>query len=355
MTGASTMRIAPLLDGLLARGLLPDPALRFGIRRLLTARLRGERGNGSVDAFASRLRESPVATHTDDANRQHYEVPTAFFREVLGPRLKYSASYWPDGVGGLAAAEEAMLRLTAERAGVEDGQSVLELGCGWGSLTLWFLEHHPALRLTAVTSSASQRDFVMGEAEDRRVAERLEVIVSDVRDLAPDRFSGGFDRVVSVEMFEHLRNWPAMLERIAGWLRPDGRVFLHVFCHRELAYPFEAEGASDWMARHFFSGGLMPSFDLLDHFDEHLEVEARWAVDGTHYARTAEAWLFNQDRHRERILPILEATYGPEDRDRWWHYWRLFFLACAELFAYDGGSEWMVGHYRLRPAATGRP
>lgn len=348
-----------VVDALLAQGVLPDPVLRFAIRRLLAARLRHERPEdeaarrAAVDRFAATLRASPVATHTEAANRQHYEVPTELFRQVLGPRLKYSSCLWPEGVESLAAAEEAMLALTAERAGIEDGQRVLELGCGWGSLTLWLAERHPALTIEGVTSSRSQRDFVLERARRLGVAERVTVRVADVRELGDDAFGRRFDRVVSVEMFEHLRNWPAMLERIASWLEPDGRLFLHVFCHRDTAYPFEAEGPSDWMARHFFSGGLMPSADLLDRFSEHLEIESRWLVDGTHYARTAEAWLENQDRHRHAILPILERTYGAPDRDRWWHYWRLFFLACAELFAYRGGSEWQVAHYRLRPRIVG--
>ena len=343
------------LDGLLARGVLPDPVLRFGIRRLLAARLRKERPEtpgereAAVDRLAEELSASPVATHTREANEQHYEVPTELFRKVLGPHLKYSACLWPEGVSSLGEAEEAMLALTTERAGIEDGQEVLELGCGWGSLTLWLLERHPGLRLTAVTSSTTQRGFVVERAEERGLADRLEVVVSDVRELEAGRFRGRFDRVVSVEMFEHLRNWPRMLERIAGWLAPDGRAFLHVFCHREIGYPFEEEGASDWMTRHFFTGGLMPAADLLDRFDSHLTIEERWLVDGTHYAKTAEAWLRNQDAHEAEILPILERTYGPENRDRWWHYWRLFFLACAELFAYRNGQQWMVAHYRLRP------
>jgi cyclopropane-fatty-acyl-phospholipid synthase len=360
MSGRLLRRAAELPDALVARGALPDPLLRFAIRRLLGARLRRERPRAeeartaAVDRLADELGRSPVATHTTDANRQHYEVPTAFFERVLGPRLKYSSCLWPSGVETLADAEEAMLRLTASRARLEEGQAVLELGCGWGSLTLWMLERFTDLSVTAVTSSRTQRDFVFERARELGAGDRLEVLVTDVRNLGSERLRDRFDRVVSVEMFEHLRNWPAMLERIAAWLRPGGRAFLHVFCHREIGYPFEDAGASDWMARHFFSGGLMPAAGLIDRFRDHLEVEDRWLVGGEHYARTAEAWLRNQDADREAILPILEATYGAADRDRWWHYWRLFFLACAELFAYRGGDEWMVAHYRLRRAARSR-
>ena len=350
------------LDAVLARDLLPDAAIRFGIRRLLKARLRREPLGDAValeslkQDFVGMLEASPLALHTDDANTQHYEVPTEFFQRVLGKRLKYSSCYFGNGDSGaeaatvdgdlsdaLDAAEEAMLHLTVQRAELADGQDILELGCGWGSLTLYMAERFPGARILAVSNSATQKEFIDHRARELGL-DNLEVRTVDMRHLDLER---RFDRVVSVEMFEHMRNYRLLLQRVASWLRPDGKAFVHIFCHRVLAYVFETQGPTDWMGRYFFTGGLMPSADLLSRFDDALQVEAQWEVNGQHYQMTSEAWLHNMDRQKEAILPILAGVYGAEQQRRWWVYWRVFFLACAELFGFQGGREWLVGHYRL--------
>lgn len=332
------------------RGLVPDPLVRLGIRRLLTAKLATER-RGGLDAQRARrtrllaaMQDSAIALHTAAANQQHYELPPAFFEAVLGARLKYSSGYWPEGVETLDASEEAMLALTCERAALTDGQRVLELGCGWGSLSLWMAERYPASHITAVSNSAPQRRFIEARAAAAGIT-NLEVLTTDMNTFEP---SGRYDRIVSVEMFEHMRNWPQLLDRVAGWLEPEGTLFLHVFCHRELPYFYEVDGRSDWMARHFFTGGLMPSEDLIRDCARQLRVEQQWRVPGTHYARTCFAWLARQDAQRDALLPLFAEVYGARDAARWFERWRLFFLACGELFDYAAGSEWFVTHVRLQ-------
>jgi len=323
------------------RGLVPLSGLRLGVRRLVRQRLRDAANGPDVESFARELAASPVALSTDKANEQHYEVPPELFQIALGPRLKYSGAYWPEGVDTLEAAEVAMLDLTCERALLEDGQDVLELGCGWGSLTLHMARRFPNSRITAVSNSAPQRRFI-----EARAPSNVRVITDDMNDL---ELSDRFDRVVSVEMFEHMRNYRELLRRIRGWMRGDGRLFVHIFCHRSHAYPYETEGADNWMGRHFFTGGIMPSLDLLPRFDEHLGVEAQWEVDGTHYGRTARAWRENLESRREEAMCVLRETYGEREAARWFQRWRLFFLGCEELFDFRGGSEWLVAHYRFAP------
>jgi len=331
------------------RGWVPDAITRIGIRRLCRARLREEQATDPAQArqryrdLLAGLRASPVAIHTDAANAQHYELPPRFFQLCLGPRLKYSCCLYPRGDESLDEAEELMLRLYGERAGLDDGQDILELGCGWGSLTLWMAERYPAARIVAVSNSAPQREFIERQCRERGLR-NVEVLTRDVNQLALER---RFDRVVSIEMFEHMRNYETLLGRIAGWLRPGGKLFVHIFCHRELMYPYQAEGEDNWMGRYFFTGGLMPAADTLLQFQRDLRIEEQWLLPGTHYQRTAEHWLRNQDRHRDAVLEVLSAAYGRGDARLWNQRWRMFWMACAELFGYRGGTEWMVAHYRF--------
>jgi cyclopropane-fatty-acyl-phospholipid synthase len=328
------------------RGLVPDRLIRLGIRRLLKARLAEMHAGATDDAAettAAFLREMGAATLaplSEKANEQHYEVPAAFFGKVLGLHRKYSSCYWPEGVETLDAAEAAALEATCERAGLADGQEVLELGCGWGSLTLWMAAKYPHSRITALSNSHSQRAHIEAEAE-RRGLSNVKVVTCDINVFdTPARF----DRVVSVEMFEHLRNWPQAFANVARWLRADGRFFMHVFAYRGAPYPFVERDASDWMSRHFFSGGMMPSDDLALHCQDDLRVMRQWRWNGTHYQRTSEAWLRNMDERREALMPLFRQTYGHE-ADVWWTRWRLFFLSVAELFGYDEGQCWWVSHY----------
>jgi cyclopropane-fatty-acyl-phospholipid synthase len=338
-----------LMIDLLELGLLPDAVIRRGIRLLLKKRLQDEyHGYTEVERqrqreFFALLRKSPLAVATDAANSQHYELPPAFFSQVLGPRLKYSSCLYPIGINSLAAAEEAMLAESCHRAGLIDGMNILELGCGWGSLTLWMAEQYPNACITAVSNSAQQREFIQSVCLDKGFS-NVRNITADMNVFTTEEI---FDRVISVEMFEHMRNYAELLRRIAGWLKPEGRLFVHIFCHRELAYFFETEGEENWMGRYFFTGGIMPSDHLLFYFNNHLLVEDHWRVNGCHYQQTCEDWLKLHDAKREQIMPILQEAYGAES-ELWFQRWRVFFMACSELFGYNNGNEWFVGHYLMR-------
>ncbi|MEO6005584.1 MAG: cyclopropane-fatty-acyl-phospholipid synthase family protein [Opitutus sp.] len=331
-----------MIDSLLEKDLLPDWLVRIGIRRLLAQRIREESARYSAPGYVADLKRRAIAEQTDAANEQHYEVPTRFYQLCLGRRLKYSGCLYTKGTETLDEAEAAMLALYVERAQLADGQHILELGCGWGSFSLYLAERFPHAHITGVSNSATQKEFIDAEAE-RRGLRNLRIVTCDINvfELAPRQF----DRVVSIEMFEHLKNYQKLLRQVARWLKPTGKLFVHIFTHRQLSYHFVAEGPSDWMSRYFFTGGQMPAHDLLPKFDEDLQLVTDWTVDGTHYQRTAEHWLKNMDAHRDQILPLFSATYGAADARKWWAYWRTFYLSCAELWGYRGGREWQVSHY----------
>ena len=341
-----------LEDKVLATGLLPDRLLR----RVILSRVKGlemsfdgltgqeqaEREAALMAGFES----GPITINADDANRQHYELPPEFFQLVLGSRCKYSCCYWPQGVTRLAEAEEDMLELTAERAGLGDGQHILDLGCGWGSLALWAAERYPRSKVLAMSNSQAQGRFIERLREERGLG-NLEVVTAEVGAFAPRE---RFDRVVSVEMFEHVRNHRALMERVAGWLRPEGRLFVHVFCHRRYLYAFEPDEGGGWMTQHFFSGGIMPSWDYLARYQANLILLDRWQVDGRHYSLTLRAWLENLDRRREQVMPLLQSIYGHDRARLWFSYWRIFFMACEQTFALDSGRAYFVGHYLFSKA-----
>lgn len=343
-------RAGPGLLGLAERGWLPDALIRAGIRRLCERRLREEGADGQeaaaerFNSFLAQLKRSPLAIETAAANAQHYELPALFFQQVLGPRLKYSCAYYRSSSDSLAQAEDTMLALCAERAELADGQDILELGCGWGSMTLWMAEHYPGSRITAVSNSASQRKFIEQQCVDRGIR-NVRVITQDVNRL--ELPESAYDRCVAIEILEHLRNYEELFHRMSLWLRADGKLFAHLFANRVLMYPFETKGEDNWLGRHFFTGGVMPAADTLLWFQRDLNIERVWRVPGTHYERTANDWLANHDRRRREVMQVMADTYGSEKAALWFQRWRIFWMACAELFGYDEGREWFVAHYRF--------
>jgi cyclopropane-fatty-acyl-phospholipid synthase len=339
---------------LIERGYVPEPIVRSMIRKLIGIRFEGlnqgsseEQRTRSNKFLEHASEEVQLALDTDKANEQHYEVPAEFFELVLGPHKKYSSCFFGEGNEDLGQAEADALSITCQRAGIQNGMSILELGCGWGSLTLWMAEHYPDSAIVAVSNSTSQREFIVSEARRRGVDGKLQVLTCDINNLRLDQT---FDRIVSIEMFEHVRNHRILLERISRWLTEDGQLFVHVFCHRQFAYPFETQGAANWMGRHFFSGGMMPSRDLFERYDEHLRVTSQWTWNGLHYQKTANAWARNLHRNRKSAMAIFRQTYGAGEELKWYMRWKVFFLACAELFGYRDGNEWHVQHYLFEQA-----
>lgn len=336
-----------LID-LCENGLVPDVLTRYGIRQLCRQRLVEENINDIEKAdlrfrrMLEELRQSPIAIETAAANEQHYEIPTRFFQLCLGKRLKYSSCFYKTGDETLDEAEVAMLGIYSERAELKDGQHILELGCGWGSLTLWMAEKYPNANITAVSNSATQRMHIEAVCRERGW-QHVKVITCDVNTLELD--ANQFDRVVSVEMFEHMRNYQTLLNRISKWMKPEAKLFVHIFCHRYVMYPFETDGDDNWMGKYFFTGGIMPSADTLLHFQQDMSIQQRWLVSGEHYEKTSNHWLANQDANREEIMQIMKNTYGEKDAKRWFNRWRMFWLSCAELFGLEDGNEWLVAHY----------
>lgn len=332
------------------RGWMHDKLTRWGIRHLCSKRLQQVRREGAAEVqlkdFILNAVEGPVAPLADKANEQHYEIPAEFFELVLGERKKYSCCSY-EQAETLDEAEIESLTATCEHAELVDGMKILELGCGWGSLTLWMAEHYPNSEITAVSNSASQREFILRQAQVRGIAANLTVITADMNDFNTNE---SFDRVVSVEMFEHMRNHQELLSRISGWLKPDGKLFVHIFCNKEFTYPFETEGASNWMGRYFFTGGIMPGENLFSHYKQDLEIERQWKWNGAHYEKTSNDWLKNLDSNYHQVLDVMERVYGRGDAKRWLNRWRVFFMACAELFGMENGNQWYVAHYLFRPS-----
>ncbi|MFY9307970.1 MAG: class I SAM-dependent methyltransferase [Bacteroidia bacterium] len=334
-------------NSLLEKDNIPDFIIRKGIRNLLKQRLEQE-NKGNTEAqqahfmrLIEELKNSPIAINTADANEQHYEVPTQFYQYCLGKHLKYSSGYWKEGVTDIDTSEKDMLELTCQRAELQDGQQVLELGCGWGSLSLFMAAKYPRSSFTVVSNSRTQKLHIDEQAKIRGI-QNLTVITVDINAFTLDKT---FDRVVSVEMFEHMRNYQLLMQKVANLLKPDGKLFVHIFTHKEYAYKFEVIDETDWMSKYFFTGGIMPSDHLLLYFNEHLIINKHWHVSGMHYSKTSEAWLQNMDKHKAEIMPLFEQTYGKENAVKWWVYWRIFYMACAELWCYNDGNEWIVSHY----------
>ena len=329
------------------KGILPDPLIRLGIKRLCGQRLSEVSALGpealeeSHQQWIDLSTVSPIAIVPEKANEQHYEVPPRFFELVLGANLKYSSGYWPKGVSSLDESEHEMLKITCERAGLVDGQDILELGCGWGSLTCFMAQNFPNSKITAVSNSKDQRNFIE-QKNDKLNLQNIKVVTADMNDFSTDE---KFDRVISIEMFEHMRNYDELLKRINGWLKQNGKLFVHIFSHKEVAYPFEDKGDGDWMAREFFSGGQMPSHRLLMSFPDRMKIEKDWRVSGTHYEKTSLAWLRKMDTNKIEVLELFKTTYGKKDASIWFQRWRIFFMSCEVLFGFNEGSEWGVSHY----------
>ena len=329
------------------KGILPDRLIRYGIRNLCRKRLDWgiEMDDQAFEEhhhyWVEKLKQSPIALVPEKANEQHYEVPPDFFEQVLGKHLKYSSGYWPNGIDTLDQSEKAMLEITCQRADLKDGMNILELGSGWGSLTCFMAKLLPNATITTVSNSENQGIYIQNRCRKSKI-KNIKVITADMNDF---KTVDVFDRAVSVEMFEHMRNYQELLRRIHSFLKPEGKLFVHIFSHKFLVYPFEDNGPGDWMSREFFSGGLMPSHRLFLHFQKDLNIEKVWRISGTHYSQTSWAWLDKMDQHKAYIIDIFSKTYGYKNAKIWWQRWRIFFMSCAELFGINHGNEWGVSHY----------
>ncbi|MCW9046522.1 MAG: cyclopropane-fatty-acyl-phospholipid synthase family protein [Gammaproteobacteria bacterium] len=334
------------------QGYVPDTIVRKGIRRLLKQRLLEINADDAEVStqykylFIEAMKQSPIALSPEKANEQHYEVPAEFYDLVLGEHNKYSCCYWDETTKDLTQAEDKALQITCNHADLENGQSILELGCGWGSLTLWMAQYYPLSQITAVSNSHSQKEFILKKA-DALGLKNIQVITCDMNDFNTIE---KFDRVVSVEMFEHMRNWEQLYKQVSTWLKDDGKFFKHVFSHRQVPYSFEVKDSSDWMSEYFFTGGMMPCDDLPLHFQQHLNINKSWTWSGEHYEKTSNAWLERMDKNKQVLKPVFKKAYGDDQANLWWVRWRLFFMACAELFAYDNGQQWHVTHYLFNKA-----
>lgn len=338
---------------LLATDLVPEPIIRFGIRRMLAQKLREEASPSAaaeqqkIASFVQELQNMPIAVETDAANKQHYEVPTAFYQLVLGPRLKYSCALWSDETKTLEQAEIAMLDLYIERAGIANGQTILELGCGWGSLSLYLAERFPESRVTGLSNSATQKQFIDSRAKELGLT-NLTILTANIVHFDTTE---KFDRILSIEMFEHMKNYKLLLSKVRRWLKDDGQLFIHIFTHKKYAYHYINRDGNDWLTEYFFTGGTMPSDDLLTYFDEDMKVDRQWVVNGKHYSRTSQEWLRNMYKNSDAVKALFRQVYGQE-YIKWYAWWKLFFLACAELWGYADGNEWIVSHYLMRPVSS---
>jgi cyclopropane fatty-acyl-phospholipid synthase-like methyltransferase len=344
------------IDSLLAKGWIPDSILRLSVRKILAKKIKNqqisdvEKRQAEFLAFIEDLKSQPIAVQTKKANEQHYELPPEFFEKILGKNLKYSCCLWPEDhikeelPPYLDQAEEDMLELSSDRAELENGQNILELGCGWGSMTFYMAEKFPDSTITAISNSRFQIEYISNMAEKRSI-KNIEVEAADINNYSTEE---KFDRIISIEMFEHMRNYQKLMQKIRKFLKKEGKLFIHIFTHHRYPFTYHDKSSSDWMARYFFSGGTMPSQDLLHYFNAGLNLEKQWAVSGCHYRKTLEAWLIKMDEKKEEIWPIFVETYGQDNAKKWWNYWRLFFISTAEFFAYNKGNEWFISHYLFK-------
>ncbi|POB13470.1 MULTISPECIES: SAM-dependent methyltransferase [Pseudomonadati] len=325
------------------RGYIPDPLIRMGIRKLI--KQRKDEINKNLEFHKSGIindfNKSLIAEDVDKANEQHYELPPEFFKLVLGANLKYSSALFDNGITSLDEAESAMLEKYCERAQIVDGMDILELGCGWGSLSLFLARKFPNSKITAISNSNGQREFIEERIKERSL-NNLEIKTCDINDF---NIENKFDRIVSIEMFEHMRNYNSLFKKVASWLKDDGRLFIHIFCHKDASYFFETQGEDNWMGRYFFTGGVMPSFDLFEKVQDSFKLVEKWKVNGANYQETSEQWFLNMEKKRSEIMKVMANTYGEDQANIWFHRWKIFFASCAELFGYDNGEEWFVGHF----------